>query len=92
MGSCCTIPVFISETDFEIPITLLDSESADLEIDVADYQIYPDEYEGSYNVVPKTTEQVLKTKGKMMAYDVTVEKIPDCYGLVTWNGSFLRVS
>ena len=90
MGSCCTIPVFISETDFEVPVTLFDSEPVDVEIDETGY--YPDKYEGSYNVVPKTTEQVLRTKDMMMTDDVTVEKIPNCYGLITWNGSFLRVS
>lgn len=90
MGSCCIIPVYISEADFEVPITLLDSEPVNVEIDVTGY--YPDKYEGSYNVVPKMMEQVLRTKDMMMTEDVIVEKIPNCYGLITWNGSFLHVS
>lgn len=92
MDSCCTIPIFISETDFELPVLLFDSEPLDIEIDATGYPVYPNAYEGSYNVVPKTTEQVLRTKGMTMTDDVTVEKIPDCYGLITWNGSVLRVS
>lgn len=92
MDSCCTIPIFISETDFEIPVSLFDSEPVDIEIDATGYPVYPNEYEGSYNVIPKTVEQVLRTKGMTMADDVMVEKIPDCYGLITWNGSFIKVS
>lgn len=33
-------------------------------------------YEGDYTVIPKTTEQDLYTKNKMMKNDVTVQKIP----------------
>lgn len=92
MVSCCTIPLFISETDFEVPISLFDSEPVEIEIDATGYPVYPNTYTGTNNVVPKTTKQVLRTKGLTMLDDVTVEKIPDCYGLITWNGSFLRVS
>lgn len=92
MVSCCTIPLLISETDFEVPISVFDSEPVEIEIDARGYPVYPDTYTGTSNVVPKTVKQVLKTKGLTMLEDVTVEKIPDCYGLITWNGSFLRVS
>ena len=35
-----------------------------------------DEYEGPYEVTPKTSEQVLPTKMKGMAKDVIVEAVP----------------
>ena len=92
MASCCTIPVFIMETEFEVPLTILDSEPVEIEIDATGYPVYPDTYKGTCSVVPKMTKQVLRTKGLTLLDDVVVEKIPDCYGLITWNGSFLRVS
>lgn len=92
MASCCTIPLSISETAFEVPISVFDLEPVEIEIDAKGYPVYPSTYTGTCNVVPKTTKQVLKTKGLTMLDNVTVEKIPDCYGLITWNGSFLRVS
>lgn len=49
-------------------------------------------YEGAYTVVPGTVAQVLRTGGKAMAEDVTVEPIPQNYGLITWNGSIITVS
>ena len=92
MASCCTIPIFISETDFEVPISIFDTEPVEIEIDATGYPVYPNTYAGTVDVVPTMTKQVLKTKGLTLLDDVTIEKIPDCYGLITWNGSFLRVS
>ena len=33
-------------------------------------------YEGEYDVTPKVTEQMLRTKGKVLADDVRVKEIP----------------
>lgn len=92
MASCCTIPILISETDFEVPISVFDSKAVEIEIDATGYPVYPDTYKGTCNVVPKTAKQVLRTKGLTLLDDMMVEEIPNCYGLITWNGSFLRVS
>lgn len=50
------------------------------------------EYGGPYSVTPSQTEQVLATSGLGMAHNVTIAPIPDNYGLITWNGTCLRVS
>lgn len=49
-------------------------------------------YEGPYRVTPTLSAQELNTAGKIMNENVVVEKIPEYYGLITWNGSYLRVS
>ena len=49
-------------------------------------------YDGPYNVTPTRETQVLATRGHRMGADVTVDPIPSNYGLITWNGSVLRVS
>ena len=57
-----------------------------------DYVSDRDPYTGSYTVIPSQTEQVLLTNNLRMTDNITVEAIPSCYGLITWNGSTLLVS
>lgn len=52
----------------------------------------PDTYTGEYTVTPNNTVQILNTKNLLMADSVTVNPIPSNYGLITWNGSSLKVS
>lgn len=49
-------------------------------------------YEGPYEVTPSRHVQVLPTSGRKMDDDVTVNPIPQNYGLVTWDGAVLTVS
>lgn len=49
-------------------------------------------YDGEYTITPTTADQTFPTYGKLMARDLVVEKIPNNYGLITWNGSTLTVS
>ena len=49
-------------------------------------------YEGTYEVTPSQETQVLHTEFRSMRQDVVVNPIPEYYGLVTWNGSYLRIS
>ena len=49
-------------------------------------------YDGVYEVTPSDTEQTLTTKDLRMKNDVIIKPIPQNYGLITWNGSFLTVS
>ena len=49
-------------------------------------------YHGPYTVTPTQQEQTLNTHGYLLTGNVTVKKIPENYGLITWNGSVLTVS
>lgn len=51
-----------------------------------------DPYEGEYVVTPTNEEQTLFTKDLRMLGNVVINKIPENYGLITWNGSFLMIS
>lgn len=50
------------------------------------------EYRGSYRVTPGAEEQTLSTAGMTMTDNVTVEAIPNNYGLITWDGHTITVS
>lgn len=56
------------------------------------YYILPPEYHGPVTVVPSAERQTLTTHDLYMVNDITIEPIPDNYGLITWNGSTLTVS
>lgn len=49
-------------------------------------------YEGPYAVTPTRNTQTLPTANKKAITNVVVNPIPPEYGLITWNGSYLRVS
>lgn len=49
-------------------------------------------YDGQYTVTPSQSAVVLATDGKQMINNVTINPIPNNYGLITWNGSILTVS
>lgn len=49
-------------------------------------------YDGEYEVEPSADEQVLNMAYKIATANVVVKPIPQNYGLITWNGSFLTVS
>lgn len=49
-------------------------------------------YEGAVSVTPSADLQVLQTKDLRMTENITVNPIPQNYGLITWNGSTITVS
>ena len=51
-------------------------------------QVYP----GPYEATPTQQTQTLPTNGFMMEQDITINPIPNNYGLITWNGAVLTVS
>lgn len=51
-----------------------------------------DPYTGEYEVAPSQETQTLETNGLRMTDNITINPIPNNYGLITWNGSIITVS
>lgn len=51
-----------------------------------------DPYTGEYTITPSAEAQTIPTKNLRMTDDLTIEPIPQNYGLITWDGSTLLVS
>ena len=49
-------------------------------------------YEGPTEVTPSAETQTLETNGLRMTDNITINPIPNNYGLITWNGSTITVS
>ena len=50
------------------------------------------DYIGPLVVTPSQETQTLETAGHLLRGNITVEPIPNYYGLITWNGQYLTVS
>ena len=61
-------------------------------IPVARDLVERDPYTGDYSVTPSAEAQVLQTDGLRMTDNITVNPIPNNYGLITWDGSTITVS
>ena len=57
-----------------LPGTLVFSTAADIP-----------KYEGAYEVTPSDQGQILPTAGRMLKEDIKVGKIPEQYGLISYN-------
>ena len=51
-----------------------------------------DPYTGEYTVTPSAEAQTLETNGLRMTDNITINPIPNNYGLITWNGLTITVS
>lgn len=86
----CEIKLKIRETG---PVKFKLKDSGPVKLKAAEgVPIYPNTYAGPYTVTPSQQIQTLQTSGLMAAYNITVEPIPQNYGLITWDGSTLTVS
>lgn len=54
--------------------------------------VLPPRYHGSVTVTPSAERQILQTQDLYMQDNITIEPIPENYGLITWDGSTLTVS
>ena len=70
---------------------LLLEDSAEVGVFTALRQILPI-YEGAVTVTPSAEAQTLSTANKSLMSDITINPIPDNYGLITWDGTSITVS
>lgn len=54
--------------------------------------ILPPSYEGEYTVTPSAETQTLNTDHLYMMDNITINPIPNNYGLITYNGVTITVS
>lgn len=67
--------------------TIIDGESS-----IVTYVRAADYYDGPTEITPSSETQILQTLGLLIPANITINPIPNNYGLITWNGSTLTVS
>lgn len=50
------------------------------------------QYTGAYQITPTSQAQTIPIADLIAAQDIIIEPIPQNYGLIGWNGSFLTIS
>ena len=79
------------EDGCEVRFEFSDSPRFDFDVGTIIYGTV-DEYTGAYEATPTQSMQLFATEGKRMLHDFTVNPIPHNYGLITYDGSTIRVS
>lgn len=51
-----------------------------------------EKYTGKYRFTPANKIQVIESENKLLLQNVIIEPIPKNYGLITWNGSYMKIS
>ena len=67
-----------------------DVRAAKIDFAHVDFPATP--YAGAYEFTPSDETQTISISGRVAERDITINPIPQNYGLVTWNGAFLTVS
>lgn len=70
-------------------LTEMQSIEGQLTVPIA---ILPPSYEGAYEVTPSDEVQTLETDHLYMMDNITINPIPNNYGLITYNGATITVS
>lgn len=89
-----TIPVSldVESSPVHLPLKVEDGNEIDLDLETGIVYRTGDIYPGVTTVIPSEETQILQTAGFQMPRNVTIEPIPQNYGLITWNGSTITVS
>ncbi len=81
---------FHSDSAFKVSFTPQEDMKAKfgdfIEVPLVDY------YDGDYSIAPTEQEQTVPIQGKTGRRNITVDPIPNNYGLITQIGSIIMVS
>lgn len=75
-----------------VDLTLATEEAVTLEAEATTYIDTTELYAGSYEWTPTDEEQTIPIANLKATENITINPIPNNYGLITWNGSTLTVS
>ena len=88
-----TIPMQVSVSQVVLPVGVSTSAVVLPASLGAAYQMRQGEiYAGGYDFTPTQETQTVYTKDKTLLDDITINPIPNNYGLITYNGAYIIVS
>lgn len=90
MNETIVLDVQIAE-QYEADVSA-DSVEAEADGSIIINKIVADEFEGAYEYTPSSETQTIPIAQKKAVRNITINPIPQNYGLITWNGAFLHIS
>lgn len=91
MNEPIVLDVDVSE-QYDMTVGANDGYEVSTDSKIVINKIGADPYEGEYVITPSGAVQILEIKNKTAVQNITIQPIPQNYGLITWNGSVLTVS
>ena len=87
------VPMTISATETTIPLEVSTNQvSIDTSIGMQVNVVAADVYRGDYTFTPTTATQTVQIANQMATSNITINPIPNNYGLIEWDGTRIRVS
>ena len=86
------VPMTISDDAQNIALGVSADEAIAVALGVSVNTSAGEHYGGQTDFTPTAERQTISTAGLILDEDIYVEPIPQNYGLITWNGSYIRVS
>ena len=88
-----TVPMTVATSSASIPVAV-GGTAASLQAGVgAAYSLIRNaDYQGEYTFTPSNEAQTIHTEGLVMGQDITINPVPNNYGLISYNGSSIMVS
>lgn len=86
------VPMTIAEEGERISLGSESEEAFPVALGISVNTVAGEHYTGETDFIPSAEAQTIRTAGLIMDGDIIVEPIPSNYGLITWNGSYIRVS
>lgn len=91
MNETIVLDVQIAE-QYEADVSIDTEVEAEADGSIIINKIVAEEFEGAYEYTPSGETQTIPIAQKKAVRNITINPIPQNYGLVTWNGAFLHIS
>ena len=87
-----TVPMTIAESGQTVSMQIAEDEALAMSLGISINTVAGEHYEEAIDFIPTQETQTIHTAGLIVDSDITIEPIPNNYGLITWDGSALTVS
>lgn len=86
------IPMTVSTTCGSYSLGVSKPKDISVNIDTKIEAAIVERYGGAYEFTPTNETQTISSGGLLMEHDITIQPIPNNYGLIEWNGNVLTIS
>ena len=86
------IPMKVSVSDGSYSLGVSKPKDISVGLDTKIEAAITEHYRGPYEFTPTSEAQTIPVSGLLAERDITIQPIPNNYGLIEWNGSTLTIS
>lgn len=91
MNETIVLDVQIAE-QYEVDVSVDDDIEVEADGSIIINKIVAEDFEGAYEYTPTQNVQTIEIAQKTAVRNITINPIPQNYGLIEWNGAYLHIS